>query len=535
MTALVRPHGAGRSLAAVLLAVAVLAAACTAKSPEADPKPTSTTTERTTTSERPTTTGSTTSTTGATTTTTAAPFQPVQWSECDGGFECATVSVPIDYAKPGGKTMRIAIARRAAKDQAHKIGSLLMDPGGPGASGIDLIESIPLPSAITDRFDIVGFDPRGVGRSHPLNCRSNLQQMYDDDPSIDSPADRKALLTDSKAFVQECADKYGSLLPFLGTTEVARDMDRIRIALGERQLNYVGFSYGTSIGQEYASLFPTHVRAMVLDGVIDLAQDGLQAAAGQAAGFSLALDNFVKWCDDDDCGLGEPATQVLDKVEAKSELVPIRASGADRPAGPGVISLALAQALYSDSLWPELARALKSALRNNGTGLVRLADAYLQRNVDGTYPNAFEIYFAVSCLDSAFPRNPDAILDAAKVVAVRYPRFGDGVVTDYVRCAYWPTPAKPLKPVPSTTKGLPPIVVISTTGDPATPYEGGVAVAHQIPTGVLVTNVGEGHTIFSQGKACIDDAVTRYLVDLKPPKDGLRCAATASDPDPPTN
>ncbi|MCU1354941.1 MAG: Alpha/beta hydrolase family protein, partial [Acidimicrobiales bacterium] len=505
---------------AVLLGLALVASACSQRGGSAA---TTTTRSPSTTSERTTTTTEATTTTTVTPTTTSPSDHPVVWADCDGGFQCATISVPIDYSKPAGRQIKIAVARRPAKDQAHKIGSLLMNPGGPGASAIDLIESVPLPTALTDRFDIVGFDPRGVGRSHPLQCRSYLQKIYDDDPSIDDAEDRRIFLTDSKGFVDECAKKYRSLLPFLGTADVARDMDRVRIAVGDARLNYVGFSYGTSIGQEYATLFPRRVRTMVLDGPVNLALDGLAGARAQAGGFSHALDNFIKACDTDDCGLGAPAGQVVDEVIAEAEKQPIPATGVDRPAGPGVVNLALAQGLYSESLWPELARALTQARGGRGAGLVRLADAYLQRNVDGTYPNGFEIYFAVSCLDQAFPRNPQAILDAAKIEGAVYPRFGEGLVNDYVRCAYWPTPAKPLKPVPATTTGLPPIVVISTTGDPATPYAGGVAVAHQIPTGRLITNVGEGHTVFSQGKACIDDAVTAYLVDTKAPADGLVC------------
>jgi pimeloyl-ACP methyl ester carboxylesterase len=510
-----------RPLVALLIGASLLASACSQEGGTAAPS--TTRPDRTTTSERSTTSTTDPSTTSSTSTTVPGAPAPIEWSDCDGGFECGTVVVPIDYSDPTGKTMKIAVVRRPAKDQANRIGSLFMNPGGPGGSAIDLVEAIPLPSTLTDRFDIVGFDPRGVGRSHPLNCRSHLQKMYDDDPSIDTPQDKQVYLADSKAFVDECAGKYASLLPHLGTRDVARDMDRVRQALGEPKLNYVGYSYGTSIGQAYASLFPTKVRSMVLDGVVDLSQDGLQGAAGQAGGFSLALDNFIKDCDSNGCGLPAEAGGVIDEVIADAERKPIPANGVDRPATPGVVNLALAQGLYVQSLWPQLASALKAARQGRGAALVRLADSYLQRNVDGTYPNGFEIYFAVSCIDQSFPHNPDTVMAAAKVTGTKYPRFGEGLVNDYVRCAMWPTPAQPLKPVPKTTKGLPPVVVISTTGDPATPYQNGVRVAKQIPTGHLITNVGEGHTVFAEGKACIDDAVTDYLVDVKAPPAGLTC------------
>ena len=209
----------------------------------------------------------------------------LSWSACDGGFECASLRVPVDYAHPNGPKLSLAIARHRATRPDERIGSLLMNPGGPGGSAIDLIEHDPLPADLTKRFDVVGFDPRGVGRSSALNCHSHLQDMYDADSTIETPADRSHYLAVSRAFVDECRRKYGAVLPHLGTRNVARDMDRVRQALGDDQLTYVGYSYGTSIGEQYANLFPTHIRAMVLDGVVDSELTGLQAAAQQADGF----------------------------------------------------------------------------------------------------------------------------------------------------------------------------------------------------------------------------------------------------------
>lgn len=505
---------APRRLGALLATVALATAACSASGGSTGAES----------SKDATTTTAATSTSGGSTTTggDGPGASTLRWTSCDDGFECATLRVPVDHAKPTGKTLTLGLARRPADDQAHKIGSLLMNPGGPGGSAIDLIEGIPLPKALTDKFDIVGFDPRGVGRSSALDCRSHLQEIYDADPTMEDQADRTEYLKVSKAFVDECQRKYADLLPHLGTRDVARDMDLVRAAVGDPKLTYVGYSYGTAIGQVYAQLFPTHVRAMVLDGVMDLSQDGLQGATGQAKGFDGALQAFLADCDRRDC-LGDPAGEVLDEVTAQSEKRPIPAKGADRPATPGVVNLAVGEALYSESLWPALAKALTDARDGDGTGLVDLADEYLQRDPDGSYESGFEIYFAVSCLDQAFPRDPTKVFAAAKAAGKLYPRVGEGLVNDYVRCALWPTPAQPVGPVPATTKGLPPTVVISTTNDPATPYQSGVRAAEQIPGAVLITNKGEGHTIFAQGKRCVDDAVTTYLVDVKPPKDGLTC------------
>ena len=431
--------------------------------------------------------------------------------------------MPLDYARPHGQTLTLAIARHRASKPDERIGSLLMNPGGPGGSAIELIEHDPLPTEFSDRFDVVGFDPRGVGRSSPIDCHSNVQQMYDADPTMENAADRSHYLSVSRAFVDECRRKYGAVLPYLGTRNVARDMDEVRKALGDDKLTYVGYSYGTSIGEQYADLFPTRIRAMVLDGVVDSELTGLQAAAGQADGFERALHSFL-----DDCAsrfscelTGSPGT-VVDRVIASAEKRPIPAPDADRPATPGVVELALGQALYSKSLWPDLESALADADQGDGSGLVDLANGYLQRRPDGSYPNLFEVYFAVNCLDSTWPRQPAAIFAAAKAVGKRDPRFGEGLVNDYVRCALWPAKPQPLPKL--SAPGSPPIIVISTTGDPATPYASGVAVAKRLPHGVLITNVGEGHTVFGQGKQCVDGAVVTYLVDLTPPSNGLRCS-----------
>ncbi len=446
----------------------------------------------------------------------------LEWSRCDGGFQCATVQVPLDYKNPQGKSLGLKIVRRPATDPSARVGSLLVNPGGPGGSGIDFAEGFSLPPDVSKHFDIVGFDPRGVGRSAPIECHSHLQEMYDADPTMENASDRSTYLKVSKEYVDECARKEKAVLPYLGTLNVARDMDRIRVALGDKKLNYLGFSYGTSIGQMYAQLFPTKIRTMVLDGVVDTEQTGLQAADDQAKGFELALNAYFANCrSHTSCPLGTKPRARLAGLIASAERKDIPAPGADRPAGPGLVQLAIGDALYSKSSWPTLSAAIHDGLRGNGTRLVQLADEYLQRRPDGSYGNGFDIYFAVSCLDSAWPRNPAKVFANAKAAGRRYPLIGEGLVNDYVRCALWPVKPQPLPAL--TAKGSPPIVVISTTRDPATPYESGVKVAKRLPKGVLVTNDGDGHTVFAQGKACVDDPVTKYLVDGTPPKNGLEC------------
>lgn len=495
--------------AAPVAAVVLVLAACSARGGAADD---------------PATTGTTRGDHGSSTT--ARPGDdgpgPLAWTPCER-FQCAELEVPVDHTEPDGATLTLAMVRRPASNPDQRIGAIFVNPGGPGGSAIAMAKVLPLPRRVTEQFDIIGVDPRGVGQSTPLDCRTHLQAMYDADPTMEDDADRAAYLDISQQFVDECEAEHGDLLPHLGTVDVAEDMDLVRRALGDEQITWVGYSYGTSIGQQYARLFPTRVRAMVIDGVVDTTQTGLEAARDQAGGFDGALDAFIADCDAEGCGLDRPAGRAIDEVLARVEEEPIPRRRADRPAGPGVVALAIAQGVRSPLLWSQLARALGQALDGNGDGLVKLADAYLGRLDDGTYPNGFEVYFAVGCLDAAWPAEAPPIFAEAEVVGQDHPRVGEALVNDYVRCALWPTPPQPLEPIPADIEGLAPIVVISTTGDPATPYEAGVRVAESVPGAVLVTNEGDGHTIFAQGKRCIDTPVVDYLVDLTVPAEGIRC------------
>ncbi|MFL6205145.1 MAG: alpha/beta hydrolase [Acidimicrobiales bacterium] len=461
----------------------------------------------------------TTTTTGSSDSTTGegdlAP-DPIEWDDC-GAVECATLDAPLDYEHPDGDHIELYVARTPAS--GDRIGALFVNPGGPGAGGAEYAELLPyvLPKDITEHFDIVGVDPRGVGGSSPIDCGVSAKELYSVDSSIDSAEDEKALLDVSAEYVDDCGQKYADILPFLGTREVARDMDLVRAAMGDDQLSYLGFSYGTAIGQVYADLFPERVRSMVLDGVLELGPSGLELADEQAAGFETALDRFVEHCDGGHgCAIEGRSLQAVEDVLAAAEKSGgIPAPDADRPAGPGEANLGISYALYSQSLWSDLDSALAAALDGDGSELVALADGYIGIG-------DFEVYFAVNCIDFAWPSgDEDAFLSAAKATAQDSPHFGEALVNDYIRCADWPAPPVPLTPV--TAPGTPPILVISTTGDPATPYEGGVAVAERLENGILITNEGEGHTVVGNGKACIDDLVSAYLVDGDVPKDGTTC------------
>jgi pimeloyl-ACP methyl ester carboxylesterase len=441
---------------------------------------------------------------------------PISWKQC-GSTECANLEVPLDYSQPDGERIEIYVVRRPASGERK--GALFTNPGGPGAGAAELADYLPslLPSEIADRFDIIGVDPRGVGRSTPIDCGVDATDLYSVDMSIDSPEDRTALLDISQQYVADCATKYPDLLPHVGTRDAARDIDSVRAAMGDSQMSYLGFSYGTAIGQVYAGLFPDRVRSMVLDGVVELGPSGLQQADEQAAGFETALDRFVAHCDGaEGCDIAGESLQAVEDVLALAEQPGgIPAPDADRPAGPGEVSLGISYALYAESLWPDLDRALAAARGGDGSDLVALADQYIGFG-------DFEIYFAVNCMDFAWPRgDPEAFLAAAMAAGQTSPHFGEALVNDYIRCVDWPVAPTPLEPV--TAPGTPPILVISTTGDPATPYQGGVNVAHTLANGILITNEGDGHTVVGTGKPCIDDLVAAYLVDDVVPDDGTTC------------
>jgi pimeloyl-ACP methyl ester carboxylesterase len=442
---------------------------------------------------------------------------PIDWDDC-GAVDCATLDVPLDYADPEGEQIELYIARSPAAGERK--GALFVNPGGPGAGAAELAEILPflLPEEIADHFDIVGIDPRGVGGSTPIDCGIDAADLYAVDPTIETPEDEEALLEVSQDYADDCGEQYPDLLPFLGTRDVARDMDMVRAAMGEEQISFLGFSYGTALGQVYADLFPDRVRSMVLDGVLELGPTGLELADDQAAGFETALDRFVEYCDaGEGCAVAGEALDAVEEVLAMAEEPGgIPAPDADRPAGPGEAGLGIGYALYSQSFWGRLGDALAEARDGDASEIVAMADAYIG-------VGDFEVYFAINCMDFAWPTgDPDAFFAAAETTAAETaPHFGEALVNDYIRCVDWPVAPTPLEA--TTAPGTPPILVISTTGDPATPYEAGVAVAGRLESGVLVTNEGDGHTVVADGKDCIDDLVTAYLVDDVVPEDGTTC------------
>jgi pimeloyl-ACP methyl ester carboxylesterase len=464
----------------------------------------------------------------------AAPAQgSINWAGCGGNFQCATLAVPISYQDSSLGNLNLALIRLPARNQSERIGVLMANPGGPGASAIDFVRvwANLLSSDIRNRFDIVTFDPRGVGDSTPIVCHDRIQQLVGADPTPDSPAEWTAAENISKQFAQDCQAKNAKILSYVGTKNVARDMDAIRSALGEDKLTYVGYSYGTVIGSTYADMFPNRVRAFVLDGAVDTTLDFADINRTQMIGFERAYTSYLENCRQTNCSLtkrGDPEAVIADVLQ-QVETTPLPSKTADRPAGPGEALLGVVSALYSKITWPQLTRAMEDALNGDGSGLVRLTDQYLQRNGDGTYPNLIEANSAVNYVDESCPHDPLAYRQFALDWAKDAPHFGASAASAALTCAYWPAKADPL--TAPKAQGAAPIVVIATTNDPATPYEWGVALSKQLESAVLLTNRGEGHTVYAQGSSCVDQAVNAYLLELKVPAAGTSCGNGAPPPE----
>lgn len=461
---------------------------------------------------------------------TAAPRPGVlsAWKACGGGFECATLSVLLDDRRPALGRIGLALTRHRATGD-NRIGSLLANPGGPGASAVEWLQDSyeSFPATLRQRFDLVAFDPRGVGRSDGVTCLSTaaLDDYFHLDPVPDSAAERTALLAGNRELAQGCQRRSGRVLPYVSTDVVAQDLDRVRQAVGDRKLTYLGYSYGTSIGAAYLDRFPTRVRAMVLDGALDpaLTWDGF--LRGQSRGFDVALQAFLDDCEKNRCAFRDAVDGDLggafDALQARVDRTALPGDG-DRTVGPGEFTLGVGAGLYSRRYgWPAIAEALADAERGDGAALLALSDSYLERTGKG-YSHITESNFAVNCVDRPWPRTEQPYYALAAEVGRSYPRFGPAIALSGLGCAVWPQRAVSA-PHRVTAPGSPPVVVIGGTRDPATPYAWSQALAEQLSRGVLLTHVGDGHTVYRVGAPrCIQAPVTAYLVSLTVPR-AARC------------
>lgn len=449
------------------------------------------------------------------------------WGPCadayKGRYQCATLTVPLDHTGAVPGTISIALIKTPATDSKHRIGSLLVNPGGPGASALEDWDFLSgqVDAALHKRFDVIGFDPRGVGRSTAIDCLSDAEvdafTSADLDPT--TPAETTSLESISKQLADTCAAKQGTLLRFVGTTDAAKDMDDIRAALGDQKLTYLGFSYGTLLGATYAQEFPTHVRALVLDGALDPSLGAVAGVDEQSKGFEAQLDAFLANCaSSPSCpwhisGNGQADLKRL-LVSIEQSPLPTDSS---RTLTVGNAFYGIGVALYSRQSWPTLQQALAQAASGDGSGLLSLADNYTERAPDGSYSGTIEANLAINCRDYAWPRTPAAFFAAAKASAADAPLFGPSNLDETLPCAFWPADASGTgAPGPLTAAGAPPILVVATTGDPATPYSDGVSLAKQLSSGVLLTNVGQQHTAYGYS-ACVRKYADAYLINLANP------------------
>ncbi|WP_158849439.1 alpha/beta hydrolase [Saccharothrix deserti] len=445
-------------------------------------------------------------------------------------IECARLEVPLDYTKPDGRTIKIGLLRqRALKD---RIGSLVINPGGPGASGMAAAASLSTEvksSALGDRFDLIGFDPRGVGASEPqVKCLTDAERDADRlDNDVDtSPSGVAQTESENKAYAEKCASVTGvDVLANVGTREVVRDLDVMRSALGDEKLTYLGYSYGTHIGAGYAQAFPGNVRALVLDGAVDPTQNQVESLIAQGAGFQKAFDAFAAWCATrQDCALGaDPAKANQAFRELTLPLVQRPVAVGERKLSYNDAITGAIQAMYSEELWSPLNAGLTELKNNRGEVLMLLADNYFDRDKEGRYSTITDAFVAVKCVDEPRLTDKNVLNDVARRYKAAAPFLDDGQppAAALDACAFWPVP--PSVQEHKAVTGLPPVLVISTTGDPATPYEAGVSLAKELGGGLL-TFEGNQHTVYLHGNSCVDDAGHEYLIDLKLPAEGTRCS-----------
>jgi pimeloyl-ACP methyl ester carboxylesterase len=452
----------------------------------------------------------------------------------DPAFECARLEVPLDYAAPDGATAQLGILRKRATG-ADRIGSLMFNPGGPGASGMSLVASMSgrlAESPVGQRFDLVGFDPRGVGASTPtIDCLNDAEwEVERADLDVDpSPAGVQQTEAENRQYAERCTQRSGGpqVLANVGTRDVVKDLDILRAALGDEKLNFLGYSYGTRIGSAYAEAFPQNVRALVLDGALDPTQSTADRTVAQSAGFQKAFDAYAADCArQPNCPLGTDPAQATTRYQALTRPLidkPIPAEGGTRTLSYPDAVTGTTQALYLEDFWPVLSRGLSGLASGDGTFLLRLADVYNDRGPDGHYDNGIEAFISISCVDEEriTDRAQQAELLRRATEAAPFRDDGRGIVPALDPCAFWPAPPTSKPHVPQVA-GLPPTLTVSVTGDPATPYQAGVDLARALG-GSLLTVEGEQHTAALRGNACVDGIVTSYLVDNRLPDAGARC------------
>ncbi|MFE1286275.1 alpha/beta hydrolase [Streptomyces sp. NPDC058751] len=470
-----------------------------------------------------------------------APYyeQKLNWRNCGvPGFECATMKAPLDYAKPGSGDVRLAVSRKKATGPGERLGSLLVNPGGPGGSAVGYLQSyagIGYPADVRARYDMVAVDPRGVARSEPVECLNGraMDAYTQTDTTPDDERETDRLVEAFKKFAEGCGAHSPELLRHVSTVEAARDMDILRAVLGDEKLTYVGASYGTFLGATYAGLYPDRVGRLVLDGALDPSLTARKLNEEQTAGFETAFQSFAKDCvRHSGCPLGDAGSSPdevgrnLKEFFRQLDKEPVPTGDPDgRKLGEALATTGVIAAMYDETAWPQLRDALTSAMRDDdGTGLLALSDNYYERDADGRYANLMSANAAVNCLDlpAAFS-GPGQVERSLPDFEKASPVFGEGLAWAALNCAYWPV-GNTGEPHRIEAKGAAPILVVGTTRDPATPYPWARSLASQLSSGTLLTYVGDGHTAYGRGSECIDSTINRYLLQGTPPEKGKRCS-----------
>lgn len=455
----------------------------------------------------------------------------IAWTNCGSGFQCGSISAPLDYSGQTAGTVTIAITRKPATDPARRIGSLLINPGGPGDPAIGFLQqSIDTFTALNQRFDLVAFDPRGVGKSEPVHCLQPAQQdAYNAvDPVLDDQQEMAAFIQADKDYAAACEQQSGTILPFVGTVSAARDMDLVRAALGEPKLTYLGFSYGTFLGQMYAHLFPTHIRALSLDGVDDPSISLEDMNHAQLVSFESNLQAFLADCRARKTGAspcayaksGDPGAK-LTALMQRLDASPLQVGNRQLTRAIGLNGVIFA--LYDQSFWPYLDQGLTLADQGNGSVLMALSDSYYQRSSDGTYSSLEDANAAIDCVDRPVASDMPTYDALGPVYTQISPLFGPAFQYSNLLCSFWPVrPAKPIGRL--TADGAPPILLVGGTNDPATPYAWAQSVHSQLTSSVLLTRQGNGHTSYGSS-LCSEAAENAYLIDLTLPAEGTICSS----------
>lgn len=458
--------------------------------------------------------------------------QKLDWEDCGADFECARATAPLNWENPEGETIFLSLIKHEATG-SQRLGSLFVNPGGPGASGVDFIRNS-LDFAVTNRvqeaYDVIGFDPRGVGKSSSVRCVDNAEQLdeflFD---LLDSPRGTPQWLEERQRgideYVQMCQERSGELLSHIDTESAAHDLDMLRSVVGDRFFNYVGYSYGSLLGAIYAEMFPGNVGRVVLDGALNPASENFDISLNQAIGFENALRNYLEYClPQSDCPFTTSVDQSMTQIEKLLGSLDVRplTSSDDRLLGADSMLTAIVAPLYSEDSWPFLTEIFQSVLAGDALPAWTAVDLYYNRQNGEYLDNSTEAFIAINCVDYPVSNDPQQWARDAQKLEEAAPVIGPYLAWGDQLCVSWPAQSK-RQPQELGAQGSAPILVVGTTGDPATPYVWAKQLAQQLDNAYLLTFEGEGHTAYPQSQGCVDRTVDRYLLRGIVPENNARC------------